>query len=393
MSEKREKIAIINRSFWPIYPVIGEALLRFAERESKSSDVSVIMQDHSDIRTQLIRHERGEGVNFFPCKAWSVSGSGIIRRILDAVFFMVWVFLVLIWKRPTKVYVSTDPPVLVPFIVMVYCKLFFAKYVYHLQDIHPEAANIVIPVNKYIFNLLQWLDSSVMRNADLLITITNEMATEIKSRSRTLSPIHILSNPAVAFDDTMLSVAKKQGFTFCGNAGRLQRLPLLIAAIEQYCNRGGCLPFVFAGAGVYSKDLENLASRYPNVEYKGLLTAKEAAKLNSEYEWALLPIEDEVTRFAFPSKSSSYVYSGAFIAAICGDKTSVADWVLNNKLGSVVEPSVDVVSHFFHEVEKLCVDVNNFDTNRDELKKTLSFDVFIDELVTLICPSKARNEK
>lgn len=393
MSEKREKIAIINRSFWPIYPVIGEALLRFAERESKSSVVNVVMQDHSGIKTQLIEHKRGEGVHFYPCKAWSVSGSGIFRRILDAVFFMVWVFLVLIWKRPTKVYVSTDPPVLVPFIVMVYCKLFFAKYVYHLQDIHPEAANIVIPMNKVIFNSLQWLDSLVMRNAELLITITSEMAVEIKNRSKTKAPIHILSNPAVAFDDSMLAEIKKQGFTFCGNAGRLQRIPLLIAAIKQYCEEGGSLPFVFAGAGVYAKDLENLADQYSNVEYKGLITAAEAAELNTEYEWALLPIEDDVTRFAFPSKSSSYVYSGAFIAAICGKSTSVSEWVLKNRLGVVVEPTVDGISHFFHEVEKLSIDVNGFDTDRNDLKKTLSFDAFIDELVMLICSSKVYSEK
>lgn len=392
MTEKKEKIAIINRSFWPIYPVIGEALLRFAESESKNSDVSVIMQDHSGIRSQLLQHQRGKGVDFFPCKAWSVSGSGILRRILDAIFFMVWVFLVLIWTRPTKVYVSTDPPVLVPFIVMVYCKIFSSKYVYHLQDIHPEAANVVIPVNPFVFKFLQKLDSLVMRNAELLITITDEMASEIKDRSATKAPILLLPNPSVSFDDFKQPLEKAVGFTFCGNAGRLQRMPLLISAIDEYCQQGGNLPFVFAGAGVYAEDLRLLSEKYSNVGYRGLITPAEAACLNSEYQWALLPIEDEVTRYAFPSKSSSYVFSGAFIAAICGKHTSVAGWVALNKLGKVIEPSKKSLCAFFLDVENNLLDYQDFDLGRKDLKSTLGFEVFVNELSSLVCPKEVVNE-
>jgi len=393
MHSSKEKIIVINRSFWPVYPVIGEALLRFSEQQAEGMDVGVILQDHADIHTQLAEHGRGDGVKFFPCKAWSVSGSGIIRRVLDAVFFMVWVFLVLLWKRPSKVYVSTDPPVLVPFIVMVYSKIFSAHYIYHLQDIHPEAANVVIPMNGIIYKALQWLDSMVMRNAKSLITITHEMAVEIKKRSGTNTTIVILPNPAVAFDDLTLPEKKKAGFTFCGNAGRLQRIPLLIKAIDEYCRRGGDLPFVFAGAGVYSKDLESLADKYSNVEYKGLITATEAARLNSEYEWALLPIEDDVTRFAFPSKSSSYVYSGAYIAAICGEQTSVAEWVKNNHLGIVIPADADSIRQFFSHVESNYIDVTGYDVDRASLKKRLSFDVFVDSLVRLVCTEEVVCEK
>lgn len=379
MPHKKEKIIIINRSFWPVYPVIGEALLRFAERKASTMDVSVILQDHAGINQQLAKHNRGQGVKFFPCKAWSISGSGLIRRILDAIFFMVWVFLVLLWKRPTKIYVSTDPPVLVPFIVMLYSKLFSAKYVYHLQDIHPEAANVVIPVNPLIYRFFRWLDSVTMRQANLLITINEEMADEIKSRSSTQAPVQILANPSVAFEKITFT-DKQAGFTFCGNAGRLQRIPLLIDAISAYCEQGGRLPFVFAGGGVYSGALEELASKYSNVTYKGLITPSAAAQLNAHYQWALLPIEDEVTRYAFPSKSSSYVYSGAFIATVCGSRTSVAQWVTQHKLGEVIAPNKADLIEFFFAVEKDQLDTSSFDLERSQLKESLSFEVFLEQL-------------
>lgn len=387
---ERLDLAIINRSFWPVYPVIGEALMRFAEQQAEKQKVGVILQDHAGIRRQLLQHQRGEQVRFYPAHAFSVSGSSILRRALDTVFFMLWVFCVLLLKRPRKVYVSTDPPVLVPFIVMLYCAMFQARYVYHLQDIHPEAANVVIPVKPWLFRVLRWLDCVTMRRANLLITITQEMADQIRLRSATQSSIPVLSNPSVSFDEVNVPENKTLGFTFCGNAGRLQRIPLLIDSIERYYQRGGKLPFVFAGAGVYADDLERLAQKYSNVYYKGLVSATNAAQLNADYVWALLPIEDEVTRYAFPSKSSSYVFSGALIATVCGSETSVAQWVSNNRLGVVIEPEPEALCRFFLDVEQGRFDVSEFDISRKALKEALGFEAFVSNLTDLIVDKGGR---
>jgi hypothetical protein len=381
---RRSDLAIINRSFWPVYPVIGEALLRFAESAAAHQCVSVIMQDHAGIRSQLARHGRGEGVNFYPCKAWTTSASGIACRIMDAAFFMVWVMGVLLWTRPRKVYVSTDPPVLVPFIVMVYAKLFRASYVYHLQDIHPEATNVVVSVNPLIYRCLRWVDGLVMRHASKLITITEEMASEIAARSSTRADIVVLSNPAVSFESVNPVSPKRRGFSFCGNAGRLQRIPLLVDAIERYLAAGGSLEFAFAGGGIFASTLKQLADQYPQVRYDGLVSATDAAQLNADYEWALLPIEDEVTRFAFPSKSSSYVFSGAFILAICGEQTSVAKWVVSNRLGVVVEPGTEALVSVFNQIERGDIETMSLDNDRAELKRGLSFERFIEGLRNII---------
>lgn len=386
MNSRREKLLIINRSFWPVYPVIGEALMRFAEREAARHEVAVVLQDHVGIRQKLEQLQRGKGVHFYPCKAWTVSGSTIARRIVDAVFFMVWVLLVLLWFRPTRIYVSTDPPVLVPFMVMLYSRLFGVHYIYHLQDIHPEATNVVVPINPIFFRLLRWLDGISMRRAGLLITLTAEMAQEIHLRSGVeQSSVVILQNPSVVFDGIAAVHKKKVGFVFCGNAGRLQRIPLLIDAIERYVEQGGSLVFVFAGAGVYSGNLQQLAQKYPaNVTYHGFVSAHEAARLNCEYEWALLPIEDEVTRYAFPSKSSSYVFADALIVAVCSRSTSVAAWVIGHDLGVIVEPQIQDLCEFFFDVEKGKINRSRFSSDRSALKEQLGFDLFVDHLSALV---------
>lgn len=377
-------LLIINRSFWPIYPVIGEALLQLAEKLARIRKVGVVMQDHVGITARLIEEQRGQKVDFYPGKAWSSSSSGLVVRALDAIYFMCWVALTLLRNRPRTVYVSTDPPVLVPFVVMLYARLFRARYIYHLQDIHPEAANTIVRVNPLVYRLLFWMDSMTMRKADVLITITDEMAHEIKVRSKTSSPVHVISNPAVSFDEVVSPDRKISGFSFCGNAGRLQRIPLLLAAIRKYLDEGGRLQFAFAGGGVFAQDIAEVASVFDQVEYLGQVSAGEAAQLNCSYEWALLPIEDEVTRYAFPSKTSSYVFSGAAIAAVCGSDTSVAEWVSEYHLGVVVPPGVDELVEFFWQVGSGEIAASAYCEDRSELMANLRFDHFIDKLLAII---------
>ena len=385
MLEKPIKIAIINRSFWPVYPLIGEALLRFAEGAAKRDHfVSVIMQDHVGIKGKLAEAGRGEGVQFYPTKALTTSASGTLFRAFDALFFTLWVMVVLLWIRPSRVYVSTDPPIVVPFIVMIYSQLFGAEYIYHLQDIHPEATNVVIPVNKWIYKLLLKMDALSMRKAMRLITITDQMATEIRSRSRTKAAINVLANPAVSFDGIDTSKPKISGFSFCGNAGRMQRIPLILTAIETYFKQGGELDFTFAGGGVYANHLKDFSKKFSHFHYRGLVSSTEAAQINADYTWALLPIEDEVTRFAFPSKSSSYVFSGANILAVCGEETSVAQWVNANRVGLVVKPSVESIVETFFDIEKGAFQDLSDEESRDALKAGLHFEVFIEALNVVV---------
>lgn len=377
MPFKKNKIAIINRSFWPVYPVIGEALLQIAEELAIDNRVSVVMQDHVGIKKKLDEHKRGKNVRFYPVKAWTTSASGILGRILDNVYFMAAVSLILMRVRPDLIYISTDPPILIPYIVMFYCFIFRKKYIYHVQDIHPEATKTILPMNKLIYNFLYQMDNTVVRRANKVITITNEMADELLNRMKIKRLINLVENPSISFENVLTIPDKIKGFSFCGNAGRLQRIPLLILAIEKYLDQGGTLEFAFAGSGIFKNELKSLAIKYKNVKFYGLVTADEAAQINANYSWAILSIKDEITRYAFPSKSSSYAVSGALILAICGNATSVAQWVKSNRLGIVAEPDISSLVDVFHKIEHNDLDTENFDMIRESLIERLSFKTFI----------------
>ena len=347
---KKKSLAIVNRTFLHDTP-LGEGLLQLLELAASTGPGYLITQSKCNLKEQLAIEGRGKYINIRSCKAFTTPSSGLLKRIFEALFFSMWTFICLVLTRPTNVYVATDPPVVVPFIVAVYCRLFGASFVYHLQDIHPEAANIVVPVNKFLFSFLQAIDNFTIRNAKALITLSEDMMEYIRERSGASTRICIIDNPGFYVEP--VSTDKRTGdIIFCGNAGRLQRIPLLIGVIDEYLLRGGVLNFTFAGGGCFAPEINLLAENFDQVTYLGVLPASQAAKLVNQHRWALLPIDDEVTKFAFPSKSSSYALSRTTIIAICGVDTSVSIWVNKNGLGIVCEPDHNTLVECLFDLEK-----------------------------------------
>jgi len=350
---ERNDIAFVMRTFWPVSHVLGESVMQVAEGLAQNYCCVVITQNQSNLRNALDTSGRGVSVKFSSVYALSNSSSNISLRLLDLIWFAFAAFFSLIRRRPKVVYVATDPPLLVPMVVYIYAKIFSAKYVYHVQDIHPEATAIVFPFLKYgffgfFFRALRWLDGHIVKDASSLITLNGEMKDSLASRGRCLpSSFYFLNNPSAEMPKkTQKNI--QYDFAFIGNAGRLQRLPLILDTIRDYLKEGGQKTFAFVGAGVMSYDISNLSKEFPaNVTYFGALTVTEATLITLSSDWLLLPIDDEVCRFAFPSKAATYAVSGRKILAICGYSTSVGLWVRQKKLGKVITPSVDALKSFF----------------------------------------------
>ena len=386
MSSKVEKIAIVSRSFWPENPAIGEALLLLAESLSKEAKPVVLTQVSKGFAKKLKNAGRGQDVNFATLPAFTDSSSPMILRVSELLLFTGFTFTSLVWHRPDKVYVATNPPVFTPLAVRWYCELFNKKFVYHLQDIHPEITSIVTGKNNFLTRMLERIDTKTIVKATTVITLTEQMQSYISKRTAKNLNIKLLPNPSVQDAKQVDSANERiKGFVFCGNAGRLQRIPLLLDSIKRYIQEDGKLPFVYAGGGIYSEAIQELADQYQNVSYLGVLPASEASSLLHQYSFGLMPIEDEVTKYAFPSKSSSYIFSGCQVIAVCGKDTSVADWVDSHQLGYVAEPNIESLVNLFHDLEKSPLSELNI---TDELLKELTPQYHADSLKSIIMQGK-----
>lgn len=379
MFKKKYDLAIINRSFWPTYPVIGEALLRLAEKVGPTKRVVILSQGEEKLSDLFVKNSRGRNVDASTLLIAARSNMSILRRVFESLLFMFWVFSKLCIMRPKTVYVSTDPPVLVPFIVMIYSKIFRARYVYHLQDIHPEITSVYLGRKGTIFKVVKWLDNLTLKNASKIVVLSSQMEDTIRNRASIRCPIEVVDNPSIDLN-VRSDTADPKALVFCGNAGRLQRIPLLINAIRAHYAQGGGLKFHFVGSGVFSNELLSLSEEFENVIYHGFLPPKETAKIVINCTWGLLPIDDEVTKFAFPSKSSTYAASGLSIIAICGEESSVGQWIRGNSAGFLIEPNTDALVKCFTEIDENILK-HKVDKNKlQDIRQRLSFDRFVDRL-------------
>ena len=132
---KKVDYCIINRSFWPEYGAIGEGLLLLAESFASEGKKVIVISATNDLKNKLKTASRGKNIFFKPLKKIDSSNSNLLIRIFSSIIFASWCATILVIYRPKMVYVSTDPPIIVPLIVALFCKIFKAKYVYHYQDI------------------------------------------------------------------------------------------------------------------------------------------------------------------------------------------------------------------------------------------------------------------
>ena len=377
MRSKKTDFFIINRSFGARANVIGHALLQFANSVALYREVWIIGQASQQQQKTTSQNKIAGDVKICVCSGFSGSKNSVVMRLLETFQFLLWVFVNLLVKRPSKVYVTSDPPIFVPFIVFIYSKIFRAQYYYHLQDIHPEIINIVFPLNRFVFLLLRFMDNLTLRNATAIFTLSEDMRAFARKRSGTKAAFHLLVNPALSV--TQIDATQRNGdVVFCGNLGRLQHVPLLISSIKKYLNKNGKLRFTFIGDGVFAAEVSNLAQTYENVLYLGFLPAKQAVKAVSNHRWALLPIQDDVTQFAFPSKSSTYIMAGCRVIAICGDKTSVGRWVKERKVGFNCQPTEKKLVEAFKFVEEAGNVVSSANKRHCE---ELKIPLFVDELI------------
>ena len=380
----KDDIAIVMRTFWPVSPVVGAGMLRVAEWLSSKYKCRVITQNQADLYGVLKSERRGRNIRFSAFYAFSTSSSSFLIRVFDLLWFGLAALISLVIHRPKLVYVATDPPLFVPFVVYVYASLFKAKYIYHIQDIHPEASAIVFPKFKGLpFKLLRWLDALIVSRASTVITLTKEMEESLKERGINVpKKIYFINNPSAKIEPLEDGSSNKFDYCFLGNLGRLQHMPLLIEVIQRYLHNGGIATFSFAGGGVYSEKIASMSKMFPNnVFYFGKVSVSQATSITLSSNWALLPIEDDVCRYAFPSKTSSYALSGTSILCVCGAHTNVAKWVSKNGLGRVVSPDVESLLSFFTNADAGSISPR---PQKDEIKKYLAINYSENNFVTNI---------
>ncbi|MDB2637610.1 hypothetical protein N9Y91_01245 [Alphaproteobacteria bacterium] len=340
---------IVTRDFWPQTAAIGDTLLRLAKELSFCGETSVVTMSNQAISSLANKMDnRLSRINFCVAKPLSTSKTNLLLRLFEIFYFMAFVLFYLLLKKPDKVYVSTNPPIFIPFVIALYCKLFNKKLYYHVQDIHPEATKIILKIPNFLFFLLKRLDTWTINNSEAIITLTEDMKGTIINRG-CKSKVLLVENPCRTVDVDRGNFIN--GIIFSGNAGRLQEMEVLLTSIEQYLDCGGNLPFTFLGGGIHSRKILEMSKKYPNFKYLGYLNGDMALKITNEHKWGLVPIKGDALKYAYPSKIASYLSAGCNLLCVTDIDSNLALWVKNKKIGIVVEPEVSQLINAYKRIE------------------------------------------
>lgn len=378
---KIKKVILINRAFWPDSDIPGLALLNLSEELSIRYTTYVLTQSKRNLIHVLNENQRCKNVILKQITSLTDSSSSILWRVIESIQFSLWVFIKLIEIRPHLIYVATDPPIVVPFLVAIYKKFSKAKYIYHLQDIHPEATSLVVHLNKYFLTLLKAIDNFTIRNSSKIVTLSEDMANYLRDSRQIKHVPNLILNPSITFIRDAVKISNS--VVYCGNLGRMQEVPLLLDSIDDYLKSRGNLTFTFIGAGIYKQDIIDLTKKWPSkIFYKGYLPLESATKLMQEHQYGLLSINTNVLRFAFPSKASAYVRTGCSIIAICNSESSLGKWVVDNNYGTVVGLNKeDIIKSFFLLENKSLSSCNySFD---DKLTQSYSIENFVKRFIEI----------
>ncbi len=249
-------------------------------------------------------------------------------------------------RRYDVVTVATTPPVLYAFSVALTSIIRGRKLIYHMMDIHPEMGRLSGEFkNRFVFNILQWMDNFTCKTATKIVVLSSDMKAVLLKRDEGLTgKIKIINN----YDVSPEEILQDQFFTensnikrvvFAGNIGRFQNLESFVLALKEH----GCLEnfeLIFIGEGTALAELKRLAESVGDcVHFIPHQSVAVARKIISEADMGIVSLQNEVIKYAYPSKTMTYLAEGTPILLCVDSDSEISTFIKSENIGVSILPS------------------------------------------------------
>lgn len=255
-----------------------------------------------------------------------------LARVINVLIYCVTLFAHVRLSRADVVTAGTFPPVLAAWSASLAARLAGARFIYHVQDIHPEVSTFSggrmgrgLPAR-----ILRALDNQSLRRADAIVTLSQDMAETLRARGLGTLPIHIIDNPPLEAGEPVpppADLIKPEGTVrviFAGNLGRFQNLPLLAEGVALCFDDHPELELMFLGDGVALPELRARWGDHPQVRFAPFLPFAQAQGIISGADIGLVSLSTNIYRVACPSKIATYRHLGLRILALVEPESALA---------------------------------------------------------------------
>lgn len=373
------KILVLHRYFWPQPYPYASMLKDISESFNLKHDVTVLTtlshaKNEVDLRKQW---SSDTGIQLKTLKLDIEKQSGIPRKLLNSLYWGFWVMYKLITTRADIVMVATTPPVIMATIVRWASKIKGFRYIYHCQDIHPEAMQLSGNLNnKFFYNVLRSMDKKTMENAWRIITLSTDMKNTIRRRGLDTNNVEIINNfifeEAPNTDKTTKNQSnKKTQFLFAGSLGRLQNLEMLMEALICLKDEGqeDSIEFIFMGDGSAKDNMVRIKddNDLDNVTFLGHRSTSDAVDAMQNADFGIVSISEGICSVAYPSKTMMYLGNGLAVFALVNKNTELHNFITNNNLGYSTDANTP--QDIANSIKEACELIGTADLNRSRIRK------------------------
>jgi glycosyltransferase involved in cell wall biosynthesis len=297
-------------------------------------------------RLPAVRVEDGVEVHRRP---WPYERSHPAIRALNGLRLAATVIATAVRWRPDVVMVSTVPPVLGGVAGRWAARLSGARFWYHCMDLQPEIGQLSGDFGTGgLSSGLARLEARTCREADLVIVLSPDMQQSVRRRAgcddARLEVINNFSLPQTSgpvADLPAVVPGARFRLLFAGNLGRFQGLETVVDAMHLVAAHRQDVELVLMGEGLVADSLRSRAAAGPARELIEFVPPQNEATARSAMRAAtvgLVTLAPGVYRYAYPSKTMTYLSEGCPLLVMVEPDSDLARQVLIEGVGVVVAP-------------------------------------------------------
>jgi len=290
--------------------------------------------------------ETVNGVNIRRVLLFKERGMGIAKIANTAIFILRAFFIILFGPRRDVIMAGTTPPVLQGWFLSLAARLRGSKFVYHMQDIHPEIVSFKDGklVKGRFFKLFQKLDITTIKRTNTVVVIGSDMADVLVKRGADVSKIKVINNFALDKDISSFKKTRTLGtkkgpvkFIFAGNIGIFQNLESLVEVFSLLDPHQ--VRLVLVGEGRAKDNLMEMVENQNirNVEFHDHMSQDDVFNFLCGHDVGLVSLLPGLYRYAFPSKIWTYLAADLPMLAMVENNSQIADMLKENNFGTSID--------------------------------------------------------
>lgn len=341
------KVLLTHRYFAPDSAPYGMILQRIGKDLAAAGhevEVFTSRPSYGHVAAKARRREQQGDIMVRRIWVLSEANRNPLVRLINVLIYCAALFLHTLRARADVVTAGTFPPILAAWSASLGARLSGARFVYHVQDIHPEVS--IYSGGRLgqglLARLLTALDNQTLKRAETIVTLSEDMAETLRARGLGPLPVTLINNPALETDGDHIApppeLVKPTGTTrviFAGNLGRFQNLPLLAEGVAQCFDAHPELELMFLGDGVALPELKDRWEDHPQVRFAPFMPFAQARGIIGGADIGLVSLSANIYRVAYPSKLSTYLDLGLTVLALIEPESRMAQMLEATDQGAV----------------------------------------------------------